>query len=51
MPIWLRKFTFNKIQKFYTDKSEQKKDPNRTEVNLPKGPNIAPNYTTKASNN
>ena len=51
MPIWLRKFTFNRIQKYYTDKSEQNKTPSKTKTELPKGPNISPSYTTKASNN
>jgi hypothetical protein len=50
MPIWLRKFTFNKIQKYHSDKVEESKPKQSTKQTLSKGPNIpSTSYSTKAS--
>jgi len=49
MPIWLRKFTFNKIQEHYdkvSDASQTKKPPSKKR---PVGPDIKPAYTTQSS--
>lgn len=52
MPIWLRKFTFSKIQEFYKAKQEAEKsqlskiDKSKS---TQKGPDIKPSYTSKAS--
>lgn len=54
MPIWLRKYTFQEIQKYYEDKKEAEEEA----VNKAKGiekakplgpPKIQPAYNTKAS--
>lgn len=51
MPIWLRKFTFNKIKEFYdkqneeVNKQNQQINPNSKE--LIHKPNINPTYSTK----
>jgi hypothetical protein len=47
MPIWLRKFTFNKIKEFYEPKEEE-----NTQVPNVKSlarPNIEHTYSTKAT--
>lgn len=52
MPIWLRNFTFNKIQDWFNKRNEQeKKAQGKTSINKPKidRPDIRPDYTTKAS--
>ena len=62
MPIWLRKFTFNKIKSYYdgVDKSQKKANSKGTDIDLnsSKTPNIppqafkppsAPTYVTKKS--
>jgi len=54
MPIWLRRFTFKKIEEHYTQQQaeiekQQNKLQNRQTAKLPKGPAIKPSYTTKAS--
>lgn len=52
MPIWLRKFTFNKIKEYYEAKNEKEKsqlDKVNTPKALAKGPDIKPSYTSKAS--
>tara|TARA_R110000737_G_scaffold275202_1_gene282223 strand:- start:2248 stop:2541 length:294 start_codon:yes stop_codon:yes gene_type:complete len=48
MPIWLRKFTFNKIREYF---ESQKIEPAPTQSSTPQiaKPNIKPAYTTKAS--
>jgi|TARA_R110002124_G_scaffold258053_1_gene423788 hypothetical protein len=48
MPIWLRKFTFNKIREYF---ESQKVEPAPTQSSTPQiaKPNIKPAYTTKAS--
>lgn len=52
MPIWLRKYTFNKIKEFYDQKAEaNEKAYNKAkgvEKATPKGPNIS-SYNSKAS--
>lgn len=52
MPIWLRKFTFSKLQEFYEKRNkemEKAAGKSTLSTNLPKGPNIRkPSYTTKA---
>jgi hypothetical protein len=54
MPIWLRKFTFNKIKEHFEKQNEENekqqnmlnnKQSARKEISRP---NIAPTYTTKA---
>ena len=48
MPIWLRRFTFKKIQEYY----KEKQNPPQQTQNQPKEiarPNITPAYSTKAS--
>lgn len=50
MPIWLRKLTFNYIQKFYDDEKEAAESKNPQPSKSPrKGPQINPTYSTKAS--
>ena len=53
MPIWLRKFTFNKIKDFYDQKNEAQEQSNNQANGiqnlLSKGPDISPSYRSKAS--
>lgn len=55
MPIWLRKFTFNKIKDYFDKRNEEQERANQVMSNknkqLPKGPDIKPTYTTKTSAN
>lgn len=48
MPIWLRKFTFQKIKKFYEDQNTKNK---AVQAKTPKiaRPDIKPSFKTKAS--
>ena len=49
MPIWLRVFTFDEIQKFYIEQNKQVNKANKKLDNIPTGPDIKrPDYTTKA---
>ena len=51
MPIWLRNFTFQKLNEFYEKEAEAaKKGSKSTNAgNIPKGPKIRkPSYSTKA---
>ena len=55
MPLWLRKFTFNKIKKWYQDQ-EEAADARNNIVNSetaskikPLQPNVEPTYSTKAA--
>jgi len=51
MPIWLRNFTFQKINEFYEKEAEANKKASKgtTPSSMPKGPNIKkPSYSTKA---
>ena len=52
MPIWLRNFTFQKVEEFYEKKAEaEKKASGKSTLggNVPKGPAIRkPSYSTKA---
>jgi len=53
MPIWLRKFTFQKINEFYEKEAEAaaKASGKSTNKSMPRGPAIKqPSYTSKASN-
>lgn len=48
MPIWLRNFTYRKIEDYLKKQSEvEKQTPKNTKKTV--GPNIKPSYTTKAS--
>jgi hypothetical protein len=58
MPIWLRNFTFKKIDEFYRKQSESNKPKNKNDIDLAnpnksKLPNkktiTPPTYVTKAS--
>ena len=52
MPIWLRKFTYDRIADFYKREEEatQNTQPSQNNNNnLPMGPDISPTYSTKAS--
>jgi hypothetical protein len=53
MPIWLRKFTFEKIKEYYEKKREAEEEAankakgiQKAESNIAR-PNISPTYTTK----
>lgn len=46
MPIWVRKFTFQKIKEFHEKQNEQVKK--ATKSNKPKFPQVAPSYNVKA---
>ena len=48
MPIWLRRFTWNSVNEWYEKQNEEQQQATPKE-NIPKGPNIAPTYSTKAS--
>lgn len=49
MPIWLRKFTFQKMNDYYEEQNKKNKTASTTPQNMPKGPNIKkPSYSTKA---
>lgn len=48
MPIWLRRFTFEKIQEHY-DKRNSQSEPQNPQQKIPKGPDIQPSYSAKAS--
>lgn len=48
MPIWLRKFTFLKIQEFYEKEAEANKPKQQTTKKIQR-PGINPSYSTKAS--
>lgn len=54
MPIWLRRYTFSEIKKYYEDKHQAEEEA----INKAKGvekakpinpPKVKPTYTTKAS--
>jgi hypothetical protein len=48
MPIWLRNFTFKKMNDYYEEESKQYKKGTPAQ-SMPKGPNIRkPSYSTKA---
>ena len=51
MPIWLRKFTFNKIQDFYNKQKEEVESLKNNTSLIPETKNVInpPNYTMKAS--
>lgn len=49
MPIWLRKFTFQKINDFYEEESKAAKKASGKPTSQAFGPNIKkPSYSTKA---
>ena len=45
MPIWLRRFTFNKIREFYDSKDDNQQKEKTAELLRPQ---IDPTYNTKA---
>ena len=53
MPIWLRKFTYKKIEKFYKDKAEKIEEQNNIVTNttdvskIKKPPTPTNSYNTK----
>lgn len=53
MPIWLRKFTFEKIKTYYEKKREAEEEAANKAKGVQKAensvsrPNISPSYTTK----
>jgi len=52
MPVWLRNFTFQKINEFYEKEAEEMKKASKGKGgnSMPKGPAIRqPSYSTKAS--
>lgn len=52
MPIWLRNFTFNKIQEWFNKRKEQEeKAAGKMSASKPKidRPDIRPDYSVKAS--
>lgn len=52
MPIWLRNYTFQKMNEFYEKEAEEMKKASKGKgsSSMPKGPAIkTPSYTTKAS--
>jgi len=48
MPIWLRRLTFKRIAEFYEEQNESSGN-KPTSQDIPRGPNISPSYSTKAS--
>jgi len=54
MPIWLRRWTFQKLQEYYEKKNEAEENAYNKSTNRQKAkvnrPNIKPSYRTKASN-
>ncbi len=54
MPIWLRRWTFQKMKEHYEQKNEAEKNAYSKASNKKRGqvnrPNIKPSYSTKASN-
>jgi len=51
MPIWLRNFTFQKINEWYEKQNEEAEKASKKggSGKMPKGPNIKkPSYSTKA---
>jgi hypothetical protein len=54
MPVWLRIFTFNKIQEYYNKQNEEiektkEKSIERLSPNISTPPKIKPDYLVKAS--
>ena len=49
MPIWLRKFTFNKLKEFYTPKEEDVVDESIKALKSAPVQRPKPSYVTKAS--
>jgi len=48
MPIWLRKFTFNKLKEFYDNENKKNSEINsNNSKELISKPNIQPTYNTK----
>lgn len=48
MPIWLRNFTFSRLADWAERQNEQQQQTTQKK-DIPKGPDIQPSYTTKAS--
>jgi hypothetical protein len=49
MPIWLRRFSFQKIQEFYEKQNEDNNNQETPDSKKTFGPNISTSYSTKAS--
>lgn len=51
MPIWIRKFTFQKIKEYYEKQAEEteKQQAKANNIQSLAKPNIKPTYTAKAS--
>jgi len=49
MPIWLRRFTFQKLKDHYEKVNEEVSNKNTNSNKDIKGPDIRPAYNTKAS--
>ena len=49
MPIWLRRFTFQKLKNHYEKVNEETSNKNVKSNKDIKGPDIKPAYSTKAS--
>ena len=53
MPIWLRKFTFHKLNEYYEkenrDMEQARKDPNKQTIIDPSGKVTPPNFKQKTS--
>ena len=50
MPIWLRKFTYNKIKEFYDaekNRMEEASKSTKGKNKQAKGPDVKPSYRTK----
>ena len=48
MPVWLRRFTYQKILEHIL-KTNEAKEENNTAPTRPPGPDIKPSYSTKVS--
>ena len=49
MPIWLRRFTFKKLEEYFKKQEEEyNKVQNRQTLQKPKIPTATPSYSTKA---
>jgi hypothetical protein len=51
MPVWVRRFTMNKLQEFYHNQSEQRSQSQQQQQQKPNPvskPNIKPTYQTRA---
>lgn len=52
MPVWIRRFTFQKLKEYYDKQSEQQDDWNRAQKSQQPQilrPGVGPSYSTKTS--